>query len=380
MDVDREYCIFLSVADPSADDHCANLINALRSEGHTNIRFVGVGGPKMAQAGCELLETTVGRAAMIYKAFTLVVYFWRVLRGIKKYLKDNNVDLVVVCDSPGFNWHVAKLAKKLRIKTLFYVAPQLWAWAPWRIRKLRKRCDKLCCILPFEEHWFAERGIDVAFVGNPMIGAIETAWGRAKQYSRYDPAAPRIAILPGSRQAELKALWEPMQQIGLRIKSNHPRVAFVTIAVDDERRKWLQQNQIPDFQSEYTVGTVCSTVESADFALVASGSATLQVAAMGCPMVVMYQSSRILWHLVGRWLVRTEFLCLVNILAGRELVPEFMPYFSSIEPIVETVERFLADKDKLKRLSTELVDLARPLGERHAGRELASVIIQMLRQ
>jgi len=117
-----------------------------------------------------------------------------------------------------------------------------------------------------------------------------------------------------------------------------------------------------------------------DFAVVASGSATLQVAGVGCPMVIMYQSSRILWYLAGRWVVKSKYLSLVNILAEREMVPEFMPYFVSIEPIAESIEGFLEDKDKLAQVSGELVELTRPLAEKEPGEEVAQVVAEMVRR
>ena len=378
MQKDKKYRVFISAAEPSADDHCANLIAALAKKGYDNIELVGIGGPKMAKAGCELLQTTVGKAVMIYNAFTQIGRYYMLLRRVKRYLRTNKVDLVVVCDSPAFNWHVAKFAKKIGIKTIFYVAPQLWAWAGWRIRKMRKSCDKLCCLLPFEQEWFRSRGVDTVFVGNPMLAAIKIEWGRQKDYADFDPKNVRIAIMPGSRDAELKSLWGPMQTIALRIKAKYPGATFVTVAVDEKRRKSLEENQIPGFECDYTVASVCETADIVDFAIVASGSATLEVAAMACPMVVMYQSSRILWRLVGTWVIKTKYLCLVNILAGRELVPEFMPYFTSTDPIAESIERFLDDTDKLTQLSGNLAELTRPLGRKNAGEEVAQVVVEML--
>ena len=378
MQKDKKYRVFISAAEPSADDHCANLIAALAKKGYDNIELVGIGGPKMAKAGCELLQTTVGKAVMIYNAFTQIGRYYMLLRRVKRYLRTNKVDLVVVCDSPAFNWHVAKFAKKIGIKTIFYVAPQLWAWAGWRIRKMRKSCDKLCCLLPFEQEWFRSRGVDTVFVGNPMLATIEIEWGRQKNYAAFDPKNVRIAIMPGSRDAELKSLWGPMQTIALRIKAKYPGASFATVAVDEKRRKSLEENQIPGFECHYTVGSVCETADIVDFAIVASGSATLEVAAMACPMVVMYQSSRILWRLVGTWVIKTKYLCLVNILAGRELVPEFMPYFTSTDPIAESIERFLDDTDKLTQLSGNLAELTRPLGRKNAGEEVAQVVVEML--
>jgi len=374
----KKYSVFLSAAEPSADAYCAGLINAMKTSAD-NISFVGVGGPKMAQAGCDLLEITTGKAAMIYKAFAHVARFYSLIRRLRRYLDTNRVDLVIVCDSPAFNFHLAKAAKKAGIKTLFYVAPQLWAWAPWRLGKLRRCCDKLCCILPFEQQWFAARGIDTTFVGHPMLDDLPSDLGRCeKQYADFDPKHAQFALMPGSRAAEINSLWPPMQQIALQLKNKYPQAAFAAVAVDDEKRRMLESAQLPDFECEYTVDDVTAAAARADFAIVASGSATLQVASVGCPMLVIYQSSRILWHLVGRWLIRTEHLSLVNILAGRRLVPEFMPCFSSVEPIVKSIEQLIEDKSRLTKLSAELVQLTATLKTPSASENVARTARQML--
>ncbi len=373
----KKYRIFLSAAEHSADAHCASLIEALQQK-QGNIEFVGVGGDKMAGAGCKLLETTVAEAAMAYKAFSKVGKYFKLINKIKRFFKDEKIDLVIVCDSPAFNFHIAKAAKKMGIKTVFYVAPQLWAWAAWRIGKLRRYCDKLCCILPFEENWFRERGIDTTFVSNPLFDGLNTdLTTHIKSYSDFEPATARIALMPGSRPAEIKSLWQPMQKIASRLKTKYPHITFKTVAVDKEKEVVLKAGQIPGFECQYTIGSVTETAKWAHFSIVASGSATLQVAAAACPMVIMYQSSRILWYLVGRWLVMTKYLSLVNILAGKELVPEFMPCFKSIDPIVQSIEQLLEDRNKLTKLSGELIELTEPL-KSNASQKVARIVLNML--
>ena len=374
----RKFRVFISAAEASGDSHCAALISAFQKSSY-DIEFVGVGGEKMAAAGCGLLESTTGRASMIYKAFRHVVHFYGLIRRIRRFLVQNEIDLVIVCDSPSLNIHVAKAAKKAGIKTVFYVAPQLWAWGGWRIRKLHRFCDKLCCLLPFEQEWFCERGVDTVFVGNPLVeGLAADLSSYSRTDARFDAANAVVALMPGSRAAEIESLWAPMQEIALRLKEKYPGSSFVTVAVDAERQQILESNQIEGFGCEYSTGAVSETARRADFALVASGSATLQVAAVGCPMVVMYQSSRILWHLFGRFIVKTKYLSLVNILAGKELVREFMPYFVSVEPIIEAVENLLEDKNALAGLSSELISLARPLRQGSASEKVAEIVLAML--
>ena len=375
---DKTYRIFISAAEPSADAHCAGLIKALKQSGKT-IDFVGVGGAKMAAEGCQLLETTTDKAAMAYKAFSKIAGFYKLIKRITAFLKSNKVDLVIVCDSPAFNFHIAKAAKKAGIKTLFYVAPQLWAWASWRLGKLRKCCDKLCCILPFERDWFSQRGIDVVYVGNPLMDELDTDFVNCRrEYSDFKPENAQIAIMPGSREAEIDSLWQPMQKIAIQLKQKYPGISFTTVAVDAESQKILKQAQIAGFQCNYATGMVNQAARRADLSIVASGSATLQIAAAGCPMVIMYQSSRIIWYLIGWWLIKTKYLSLVNILAAKQLVPEFMPYFNSTGPVVKSIEQLLNSRENLAKISNELIEIAEPLGRASAAQKTAQTAIQML--
>ena len=396
---EKKQTIFLSAAEPSADRHCAALIRALKQV-KRDLEFAGIGGPKMAEAGCTLIENTVGRAAMTYNAFAHVLHYYRLIKQIESHFVINKPSLVIVCDSPAFNFHVAKAAKKSGIKTMFYVAPQLWAWAPWRIRKLRKCCDKLCCLLPFEQDWFASRGVPAEFVGNPLLDELtQTDLSRARRdYRNFNPSGVKIAIVPGSRTAEVGTLWRPMQQIAIALRRKYPNASFTTVAVDEATRNALDSTRLMGFRTNYAIDAVYQTARNSDFALVASGSATLQVASAGCPMVIMYQTSPFLWHIVGKWLVTTKYLSLVNILwhglpargntakpvpskvegmAG-PLVPEYMPYFRSTEPIIETVVKLLEDKSHLAQISSELLALVSPLTVKKAGPTVAKIAASML--
>jgi lipid-A-disaccharide synthase len=327
---------------------------------------------------------------MIYKAFSQVARYYKLIRRINHYIRTNNFDLVIVCDSPSFNFHVAKAAKKAGVKTLFYVAPQLWAWGGWRIGKLRRLCDKLCCLLPFEEDWFKNRGVNAVFVGNPLLDTLQIDSIHYKKYQSFKADNTRFALMPGSRPAEIDSLWQPMQQIALRIKEKCPSASFVAVAVDHRREEILKAAQISGLECEYSVDSVYQTAGSVDFSIVASGSATLEVAAAGCPMVIMYQSSKILWHLIGRFLVKTKYLSLVNILSNQAsstrqsgfgdgaLVPEFMPYFKSIDPIVASIAQLIENNETLAQVSDELTKLTMPLARKKACEEVAKIAVEML--
>ncbi len=377
--------------------HCANLIAALNGKiadgavwpgadcetarkPETAIHFSGFGGQRLAEAGCELLDDTVSRAAMTYNVLGQLGYYRQLVRQANEYFEQNAVDLVVVCDSPAFNFHIAKAAKKHGVPVLFYVAPQLWAWAPWRIHKLKRCCDKLACILPFEAEWFGKRGVDAEFVSNPLFDEMELDLGaNFKPYSDYDPRAPKVALLPGSRDAEIRTLWPAMLEIAAALKEKHPGAVFTACAPDDDKRAMLEDMAAEAQLSVlYETDNLIDVCRRSDYAIVASGSATLQVAAAGCPMTVIYQSNRWMWHLVGRWLVRLPFLSLVNILAHQELVPEFMPYFASIEPIVQRTHGLLSTPARMSHISQALIKLVEPLTERRASNAVTEIVLTML--
>jgi lipid-A-disaccharide synthase len=369
--------IFVSAAEPSGERHCADLIKAcLKLD--PSLEFVGIGGPKMEAAGCRLLENTSKKGSMLHNALKDVVYFWKLLQRIKTLLREDPVDLVIVCDSPSFNFHVAKAAKKAGTRTMFYVAPQLWAWAAWRIHKLKRCCDKLCCILPFEEAWFKTRGMDAVFVSNPLLdGVTQDLTPHIRDYASYDPSQVKVGLMPGSRSAEIDLLWKPLQEIALQIKQTCPQAEFTTVAADQERNQALASCEIPGFECEYTVDSVRQTAQRMDFCLVASGSATVEVATTGCPLIVVYQSNPMGWHLAARWLIKTPYLSLINILADRELAPEFMPYFKSIDPIVDTARALIQDPTRLAQMSHDLISITQPLAQKNTAQTVARIALDM---
>ncbi len=380
QDADRTYKIFLSAAEPSGDRLCAKLITALKQTGY-NIEFSGFGGQSMAQAGCSIIVNTTQRAAMTYNAFSHILFFFKTIKKSQKHFAAAKPDIVIVCDSPSFNFHIAKAAKNAGVKTLFYVAPQLWAWAEWRIKKLKNLCTGgLAAILPFEPDWFSQRGLACQFVGNPMLEDINARQIIPKTYENFSISrTAHIALMPGSRQAEIKTLWPAMQDIARRLKARHPNIRFTAVAANQQVENQLRQSEIKTLRCDYAVDAVYDTAKKVDFTLVASGSATLQVAAAACPMVIMYQSSKFLWNLVGKRLVKTKYLSLVNILSQKELVPEFMPYFSSVAPIVAVCEKYLHSPEKMASLSAELAELIKPLADSSASQNVAKMVIEQLK-
>jgi len=331
----------------------------------------------MDQAGCNILENTVERSAMLTHALGLVGYYYKLLQLVKSYLAKNRPDLVVVVDSPAWNFHVAKAAQKLHIPVLYYIAPQMWAWGAWRIKKLRRRADQVACILPFEEKWFKNRGINAHFVGHPLFD--NQSLDMAPMPDTYiSEDFPTVALLPGSRDHEIEKLWLPMQKIARRIKEEYPTARFVSAAAKNSYISKLQNTADPDLHIEIHREGIESLVKYADLTLVSSGTATLEVAAANCPMIIMYYINPLQWNLVGRWLVKTKYLSLVNILSEKELVPEFMPFYGNINKLAETALSIIENDEKRKLMRRELSKFVASIGHPGASEKVVEIIKEML--
>ncbi|HVX85850.1 MAG TPA: lipid-A-disaccharide synthase [Phycisphaerae bacterium] len=355
---------FLTAAEHSGDALGASLIGALRRR-FPEARFVGVGGPRMEAAGCRLLANPVSRSAMLIGAlFTESRYWFGLLKRIRQELVDLKPDVVVPIDSSTVNLRIARLGRELKIPVCYYVAPQVWASRPWRVKKIAASVDALCCVLPFEEGYFRERGVHAVYVGHPMFDA--AAQTAENDPERLEPALPtgepKVAIFPGSRRAEIGHHMPPMLAILSEIKGRFPRATFVAAAPSEERawqiRHLLRQANTP---VDIRVGNGDAIIRWADLVLTKSGTATLQIARQHKPMVVMYAVAWWKWHFFARFLITTPYLALVNILARRELVPEFIPFYGSPLPVARECIDLLAKPERRAQMAAELAELTAPL-------------------
>jgi len=353
-----ERTVFVTAADVSGDIHAAGLIRALSGR-LGRARFVGVGGRHMAEAGCELLADTTARASMLGHAFGHVLYFHRLIRRVAKVMSERRPVVLVPVDSPAMNWHMARAARRRGIPVMYYICPQVWAWAPWRVRKLRRLTDTVACILPFEPCYLRPLGVNAHYVGHPLFDELAPAdppdLAEAARTGQW-----RIALLPGSRAAEIAHHAPALAAVYDRLRRGHPRAEFAFTAFGaqaaDRIRRAAGRDDLP-----VEVSRTAEVLRQSHFAIVASGTVTLEVAHFGVPMVVFYHAPRAAYHLLGRWLLRTRYLSLVNILAGKELVPELMPWFGDANLLAEAAEGVLADPDRMARTRRDLLELVEPL-------------------
>lgn len=319
------------------------------------VRCVGVGGPVMRGAGCELLEETTGRAVMGAGAVAHALEHRRRVGRIRDWLKQHAVEAVVPTDSPAANWAVCQATRDLqpRAMVLHLAAPQLWAWAGWRIKRMRRLSDGVLCLLPFERAWFEERGVRAWFVGHPVMSERLSDEGGRTGLPGGGGSGPRLALLPGSRAGEVKKNWPLILSVWARVRGELPGATAVVVAADDERAAQLISMTPGASDAGFgqgltlQVGGAMSAMASATAGVVVSGTATLHAAAAGMPTVAVYRASRLAWAAVGRWLMETRTFTLPNLIGeaagwGR-VIPEFIPNFGDPAPVADAVLHLLRD-------------------------------------
>ena len=381
--------VLLSVGDASGDVVAADFVRELRAL-RPGTRFVGLGGREMRAAGVELLvdqnALAVGGLVELVPDLAGVVGAWRRMVGALRTIRP---DLVVLMDSSGFNLPFAKRARKLSIPTLYYVAPQVWGWRTGRIRKIAKRVSRLAVIFPFEPEIYADTGVPVEYVGHPLAERIESS-------RRLDPAtarealslpadAPLVALLPGSRRAEVRHLLPLQLAVARVLHARNPRLHFVlprASSLEKERiEEGIREASLPSLMPFTVVeGRAQEVLRAADVALCKPGTSTLEAALLGCPLVVAARSSWLTGAVLKR-LVRVDSLAMPNLIAGEPIVPEFYQEEADPERIADALEELLtgpARDAQRERLAGVAESLSRGGAARRAAEIAADMIVDRL--
>ena len=367
--------LFISAADMSAEAHAVKLVQAVRKQ-RPGVRFVGVGGQKLADEGVELLVDIMAQSAMTYEAFIKIGYFLKVIHRAGQVMRQRQFDAAVYVDSPALHFPMSRKSKNQGIPNMYYIAPQVWAWGRHRRWKLRWLFDKVACILPFEETLFRSYGIDATYLGYPVFDNFDN-WSKTQQ-SDLKKGNPTLTLLPGSRAHEVRALMPAMLAVARQVLEKWPDAALIVAAANEKIAQMVNEILGRDRDKFHVErGITHQAIKASDLCLVASGTVTLEVAAYGRPMVVMYHVNRWLWRSVGWWLVPQRPMCLVNILAGEMVVPEFMPWYGSPAPVAKEVLRLLADRQGLEATSKRLLELAEPLKRGGTADRAARILLDL---
>lgn len=387
--------VFFSVGEPSGDLHGANLIRALHRR-HPDWEFVGYGGPRMQSAGCELHADLTQLAVMwVAQALWNIRTFFRLLKRAESYFDRERPDLVVLIDYPGFNWWIARKAKAAQIPVVYYGTPQLWAWASWRVKKMRRFVDHVLCKLPFEEDWFRARGCNATFVGHPYFDELSARQlDQAFVDQQVSAAGPLITILPGSRTQEIKSNLDSFLKAAAKIRQQIPQARFAIAAFKESQRpiasELVQQSGL---DVGIHVGRTPELIEAARCCLACSGSVSLELLYHAKPSAILYQVSR--FGYAVQWLFRkVRYITLVNLLTADDpfgsrgagiydpndpqdqhvLLPEYLTCGDRSDRLAQHVVHWLTGEAKYVEIQQELLHLKEQVASGGASERAAEYI------
>lgn len=363
MTDNNQKTILLTAFEPSGDTLGATAARGIL-ELDSSVRLVGLGGREMKQAGVELLEETTNEAAMGLNAFAEILRIKRLVDMVGKWIQHNAPDVVVAVDSPAANFPVCKVARTYNRRIVHLAAPQLWAWAPWRIRKMRRLTDHVLCLLPFEPAWFASRGVKATFIGHPAMEAHPVT------EVQLPDGAPKIVMLPGSRASEIRANL-PMQQDILRRICLELQGTEAIIACREEDVQRVEQHARG---IQIVAGNLPSALQWADLALSVSGTVSLHVMRHATPMIGMYRVG-LISRIGASILLRSPHRLLPNLIAGKRIVPEFVPCGNIAPQIAEVALELLADTDTMTKQAIALREEVAVYANHKPSAEAAHIIL-----
>ena len=356
--------LYFIVGEDSGDLHASNLVRKLRTK-QNNLNIKGVGGDQMISAGAKIIAHVKD---INFMGFWEVIRNLRTIRKLFKTVESDILswqpDAVVLVDYPGFNLRIARFLHKRGIRVFYYISPQVWAWKKGRVKKIQRFVDRMFVILPFEQEFYAKEGVEVDFVGHPLLDVIGD--GEEKTTAR-----PIIALLPGSRKQEISRMLPVMLQLIPRF----PNHQFV-IAGAPSQTEAFYQGIMGSRQVELRMNQTYQILREASFAVVTSGTATLETALFRVPEVVCYKGGWISYQ-IGKRLVSVDFISLVNLIVERKVVEELIQNDFRVDRVEEELRK-LMETDRAEQLKQDYAELRQKLGDRGASERTAALILERL--
>ncbi|HKJ68111.1 MAG TPA: lipid-A-disaccharide synthase [bacterium] len=371
--------ILIIAGETSGDTHGAALVSHLRLL-LPDVRIVGIGGNKMADAGMHLLYHIKEMSLM---GFAEVVKHLPFIKGVMdsmvRWAQEHKPDAVILIDYPGFNLRFARRMRKFEIPVYYYISPQVWAWGQRRLRKMQRLVHKIFVIFPFEEQLYKDHQIPVEFVGHPLAEEVQDVQSREEFFRNTggDPQATTIGLLPGSRKQEIDRHLTVMFQSVKELQSAVSRPLQFLLALAPDLSLADLDGHLPPGDIQVVQGYTYEVMKYSQVVIVASGSATLETAYFGTPMVIIYRMNPLTWWL-GHLLVRMDYIGLANIVAGKKVVPEFLQDQAISKNIAPAVVRYLEDPEHYHSVQNALSEIREKLGEPGAGKRVAVSIAHEL--
>ena len=371
----------LVAGEASGDLHGSNLVKAVK-EIAPGISFYGVGGKLLRDAGSEILVDSADVAVVglseIFSSLSVILGAFKLL---KKRLREDRPELLVLIDFPDFNLRLAAYAKKLGIPVFYYISPQVWAWRKGRVNKIARLVDRMAVAFPFEAPLYEKVGLDVRFVGHPLIDAVTVNSSTEDIRQRLGvPEGKRVIVLmPGSRGKEIKFLLPPMLESAEIMAERSPEFHFVLPLAHTVNRQLIDE-KLGLYKVDVSVveDMTYELLKVADLAFIASGTVTLEAAILGAPMLVVYKGTA-LTYVIGSMLVDIPSFSLPNIVAGKQIVPELLQDDVNAGRMVEEAFAILYGKDFADEMRRELAAVREKLGGGGASKRTAELVVEMIR-
>jgi len=373
--------VMIVAGEASGDQHAADLFMELKKE-FPAVTALGMGGRNMRDAGIDIRFDSTDIAVIgVDGLFRKLPKIRRALGLMRTLVCEEKPDLLICVDYKEFNFKLARHAKSCGVRVLFYVSPQVWAWRPGRVKKYGRVIDHMAVIFPFEVPFYQEHQVPVTFVGHPLADKVRPSLGKAESMAGMglDPERPIVGLLPGSRGAEIRRLLPVIEKAVTELRKKIPGIQFVVVQAST-----VTDSQIGEFldtcDSDLIVvkKNIYDAIQCCDAVVTTSGTATLEVALLGIPMVIVYKVGPLTYWL-GRLLVRISFIGLPNIVAGKRIVEELVQHRATPGTICREIRKILSDAAYASEISANLLKVREKLGEGGGMERLAQVALQMLK-
>jgi lipid-A-disaccharide synthase len=375
--------ILIVAGEASADRYGARLVERLRCiHGSDALHFYGTGGDEMQKAGVDLLCHVKALAHIgVREALSSLQIYYKTYRRILAASARQLPHLAVLLDFPDFNLRLAKKMKRMGVRVIYYISPQLWAWRSGRIRAIRKYVDKMLVILPFEEEYYRKRGIEVEFVGHPLLEDFKPNFNRESFLDslKLERTRRTVAILAGSRRKEIDYILPTLLQAAQCILKEVPAQFLISAAPTvepDHVRRIMQRALQGDENAHYfhiSTEDARDILANADFAFVKSGTSSLEAALVGTPFLITYKISPFSWC-IGSMLIRTPMKGLVNLVAREKIVPELFQSEAKPQELARLALTYLKEPEKSAAMRLRLAGIREQLGVRRASESAAAVV------
>jgi lipid-A-disaccharide synthase len=371
--------ILISAGEASGDMYAARLASALRAR--ADVHLFGMGGTRMREAGVELVadcsEVSLVGIVEIAKKYPALKRVWKRLVGEAARRKPR---LAILTDFPGFHLRLARALKRQGVRNVYFVCPQFWAWRPWRANLVRRRFVRGLCIFPFEEEWYRARGVKADFIGHPLVGNVAAQRTRTEFAAAcgLDATRPIVALLPGSRSGEIAHHMPTLMQ-ACRLIQKDRDVQFVLALAPGVKRSHIAPYMKPEISLNVVEDATYDALGAADLSIVSSGTATVEAALMDAPMIVVYRLAPFT-AAIARVLVRTPMFAMVNLIAGKRVVPELFQKDFTAQRLASEATRLLDSPEARTEMRRGLADVRERLGPPGAVERAADLIAAMLNE